>query len=159
MKNYLRLLTVACVFIFTACDNDDEDVNPNRTQLLTSGSWKITSSTVNPALDFNGDGTIETDLTQFIKACTLDDITIYRSDKTYSEEEGATKCDPADPQVFRSGTWALGNNDTELTTTASNTSSATTYKITEISSNTLVLSQSVADSTGTTYTFTSTYKH
>ncbi|MBK0403702.1 lipocalin family protein [Adhaeribacter sp. BT258] len=159
MKNTFRLLTVACVFLFAACDDEDEEANLNRTQLLTSGAWQISSSTVNPARDFNGDGTPETDLTQFIKPCNLDDITIYKTDKTYSEEEGATKCNPASPQVYGTGTWSLGNNDTELTTTATGASSSITYKIEEISANSLRLSQEVTDSSGATYTFTSTWKH
>lgn len=94
----LSLVAVSC--------KKDEDDSPSKTQLLTNGSsktWKINKALI--------DGQ---DVTSIFDDCTLDDNFIFRSDFTYEENEGETKCDSADAQIGDTGVWAFAENETKL---------------------------------------------
>ena len=159
MKNYLLLLAVAASVSLSSCGNDDDEVTPKtKTELLTASGWKATSLTVSPAIDFNMDGTPDSDLMQFVDACSKDDITTFKTDKTYTEDEGATKCDPADPQVFATGNWTFNGDETAVTLTETGATQSDTYTIAELTENTLKYTQTETIS-GQTYTFTGTFSH
>lgn len=160
MKNYLLLLAVAASVSLASCGNDDDDVvAKSKTELLTSSGWKATSLTINPAFDFDGDGVKETDLLAGEAACNTDDITVYKTDKTYTDEEGASKCDPSDPQVYGNGTWTFNGDESVLSTTPAGTGVSTTnYTITELSESTMKLTTTFKDST-VTYTVNGTFTH
>ena len=160
MKNYLLLLAVAASVSLTSCDKDDDTVTTkSKTELLTAGAWKGASLTVNPAIDWDGDGTKETDLTQFVDACSLDDLTIFKADKTYTEEEGASKCTSTDPQVIATGTWAFNGDESAVLLTETGSTTAETYNIAELTANSLKYTESFTDTANVTYTFTSSFTH
>lgn len=163
MKNYLLLLAVAATVGFTSCGKDDDEASKtpakSKTELLTKAGWKTTAITVNPGFDFDNDGTPETDLFTGTDPCDADDITVYKADKTYTEEEGATKCDPTDDQVYGQGTWAFTANEAGLMQVASDSSTMSTFNIAELTENTLKLTESFQGAGGTTYTLTITQTH
>ena len=77
--------------------------------------------------------------------CEKDDITIFKADGTFTIDEGATKCDPDDPQINDSGNYLVSGNILTLYGFA--------FKIESISSTELKLSFDALGTTGT-----STYK-
>ena len=93
-KLCLILLVIA---VFTGCSKDDStDGEPTRKQLLTTVAWKY----VNAGIDANGDGTIDTALPDgTLKDCDKDNTYIFQPDGTGTMNEGATKCDPLNPQT------------------------------------------------------------
>ena len=96
----LLLLTVSC----------QKDTAPSRTQMLTTGKWRTIAQTISPAIDWDGDGDLDTDLHIITDACIKDDYAIFRTDGSVEENEGPSKCDAADPQS-EILTWSLKNND------------------------------------------------
>lgn len=112
------LAVVAIAFLTTmgSCKKDDDDDNNggsgtsvSKAGLLTSGGWIATSFEVTFPAPI---GTI--DQYAMMDACEKDDILYFNSDKTILDDEGATKCDPSDPQSMSGGTWELTDNDTKL---------------------------------------------
>lgn len=73
---------------------------------------------------------------QGVDDCTKDDCTNFKSDKTASFDEGATKCDPTDPQTT-TGTWSLSADGKTLTLTQDGVSLDGT--VVELSSSKMVL--------------------
>lgn len=146
-------------FIMVSCSDDDGGGSgggtpASRTQLLTAKNWSVITLTVEPAIDFDQNGTQETNLIPFIQACTLDDFERYATNGTYTFEEGASKCDPNDPQVYESGTWLWNSDETRLVrNNAGQTSDVLVSALTN-SSMTQVLT---TVQQGVTYTFTATY--
>jgi hypothetical protein len=106
-KVILGVLAMSLVFV--ACKKDEDD-SPTNTQLLTNGSsktWRIDKVLV--------DGV---DVTTSVGACSLDDNFVFNGDMTYEQNEGETKCDSTDSQVYDSGVWMFIENETKLVTVA-----------------------------------------
>lgn len=89
----------------------------SKTQMLTAKTWKTLSLQINPAIDADGNGTTETDITQFYDVCMLDNFYQFNSNLAYTYDEGPTKCDPNAPQTPESGTWAWNTGETQITLT------------------------------------------
>lgn len=161
---YFIFILLAGPFFSGCIDSSDKPIAPattdNNSELLTTAPWKLSAFTVDPAVDVNNDGTPETDLYPIAApdSCTKDDITVFKTDQTYTREEGATKCDTTADQVFESGSWAFSENAKKLTLTKSLDSSSTILDIIILSPTTLKLSYK-EDLNGVNYTFTQTLSH
>ncbi len=105
------LVTCCAILFLFACKKDKE--SKSKTELLTSGSWHVSAYTVDPAIDFDGDGTEETNVYAIMDQCIKDDHTTFIADGSAELDEGATKCDPGDPQTI-SLTWSINQDETQL---------------------------------------------
>ncbi len=92
-------------FVLNSCKKEDAK---SKTDLLTQKAWMIQK-----AESKEGNNPWEDDFPNW-DACSKDDRYIFRVNNTYEFNEGLTKCDPADPQVFDTGSWAFTNNETKL---------------------------------------------
>ncbi len=108
MKMKAKLLTVLSVLLalsFSACKKDDK--KSSATDYLTSGNWKIVS-------DQEKIGSADwVETIGDYDACELDNFYKFNTDNTGVYDEGASKCDPADPQTVPL-TWELLNSGTQL---------------------------------------------
>jgi hypothetical protein len=68
--------------------------------------WVVSSSTVHPAIDINGDGKPDTDLRIVVPDCELDDADQYQGDGTILTDYGRLSCDDEQEQQEESGTWS-----------------------------------------------------
>ena len=109
----MKTIVVTCfaAFCFLACKKDKE--SKSKTELLTNGGWHVTAYTVNPAIDFDGDGTEETDVYAVMDQCIKDDHTTFFTGGTAELDEGATKCSFSDPQTM-SLSWSMTEDETKL---------------------------------------------
>lgn len=113
----LVALSLALLGGLTSCD-DNSDPNPapikTATELLMAKSWKITAVTEKegdePAEDVYVDG----------PTCLQDNIYQFQTGGVFVLDEGATRCNSADPQT-RTGTWAQSNSGMTLTATINQT--------------------------------------
>jgi len=109
------LLSLLCLCFFVSCDKDDEKTEPTKTELLTTSVWIYDSG----GLDTNKDGIPELPFSFLgVQPCLLDNKGTFKSDNTGTNDEGATKCDPALPQSTNF-TWSFANNETNLNITGS----------------------------------------
>ncbi|HPG12611.1 MAG TPA: lipocalin family protein [Chitinophagaceae bacterium] len=108
MKNtglYLVSFLILTGTFFSCKKNNDSP--PTKTELLTTGSWKFNSAT-SSGIDVSG----------ALQSCQKDNIYTFVAGGTGTADEGATKCDPADPQTS-AFTWAWLSNETMLQLSAS----------------------------------------
>ena len=140
MKKVLIFSTL--LIALNACKKDDAKP-ASKADLLTSGTWRLTAAVT----DMDGDGTFETDEYAALGTCFTDNIWTFNSNNSIAVDEGATKCDPSDPQV-QTGSWQLTNNQTNLSFEGE------TYVIQQLDANTLILSQSFGTSSSSKVTFT-----
>lgn len=153
------LLVLGLVILTGSCKKDKEDDPKTKTELLTTGSWKFTAFTVDPPYPiFDDQGNIigtSDDVLGNMDDCSVNDIHSFKTDNTFTFDEGATKCDPADPQTI-SGTWLFKTDETVLSITQDGytqdniilelTESVLKVKYTEVSAS-------------TNYTYTLTFSH
>ena len=130
MKKTIFVVLAAATVAVSSCkkDEDNSSNTPSNTntaskkELLTAKPWKTTGLTIGGA-----------DLWSQFDACEKDNIYTFKTNGVYIDDEGATKCDPADPQIVTTSTWALIENDTKLVYAGD------TAIINEISSSKMVL--------------------
>jgi hypothetical protein len=148
MKKIL-FATLILSSLFIGCSKDDkEDVKqPTKTELLTAHYWQTTAITVDPPLPYFG--TTITDLFSQFENCDKDDIKKFNTNNTIIYDEGATKCDPADPQT-ENGVWSFNSDETILTIDGES------YKVLTLTSTQLKTS-SVELIGDVNYTITSTF--
>lgn len=149
----LLLLTGATI---TLSCNKDEDKNTNtaktKTELLTAAPWKRTALISTPAYDWNADGTFATDILTTMWPCEKDNLDIYKANGIFETNEGATKCNPSDPQSW-TVTWVFAVNETKLIFDGTDE-----YTLVELTETTLKF-QSTFVENGVSYTHVETYGH
>ncbi len=157
-KSLSVLVIFSSVFILHSCKDDSADPIPTvktKTDILTAAAWRISAATVDPALDVAG--TQISDFYAQMDACDKDDLTKYESNKTGVYDEGATKCDPADPQTsIFSWTWDL--SETKIT------EDGETYEVESLTDSELIYSltfdgDDIGGISGIIYKVTITSKH
>lgn len=124
--------------LFTSCKKkvEPEPPKPKTAQeMLTAKSWKFSSGTGK----YSHMGQPYTlNLADEMEACEKDDLEKYAANGTYTLDEGATKCNSDDPQIYESGTWQLLENNTKLKRTDTD-NDATTFEVVSLTETTLKL--------------------
>jgi len=116
-KLLLPILGLVLLISISSCKKDEETTTPTpkktNYELLVGKGWVVSSATSSTPIDWNDDGNRSTDIYAQMDACDKDDFTTYNVNNTYITDEGATKCDPGDPQTW-SGIWLLSSDQTTL---------------------------------------------
>lgn len=107
MKKIISIAAIFFILLIAACNK--KDTAASKTELLTSGSWKLTAVMA----DNDANGTYEADEYAGFSDCFKDNYYTFRANNELELNEGATKCDPADPQT-ETATWQLTQNETHL---------------------------------------------
>jgi hypothetical protein len=137
-------LLATTAFILPSCDKDDDDPGQTRTELITQGTWRLNSATIAGI--------------EIAEDCQLDNTLVFTSAGSGTANEGATKCDPADPQS-ENFTWSFANNETQLVVSGTIfTGGNGTVTIVTLNSTQLVVSQ-VVDVLGSPQTAQLTFVH
>jgi hypothetical protein len=110
MKKALFVALLFAGLATVSCNKDDDDDNNTppvtAVDLITAGAWSI--DTIGFDTDLNG--TIDTEIPGGFEACDLDNTLSFNKDSTGVFDEGAAKCDPADPQTIPFE-WYFKSND------------------------------------------------
>ena len=147
-KSILAILLLA-VFFLSGCSKSSDNPPPpkTKTQLLTQASWKFDNAKVG-GLDVSG----------LLQTCQKDNIIVFVAPNTGTLDEGAAKCNSADPQTV-SFTWNFTNNEQTLhVSTVLFTGGSSDFTIVDLSETQLVLSQNITVQ-GTSQNAVVTFKH
>lgn len=108
MKKNLLTPVILAIFALSlgACSKNSD--KKSTLELLTQSTWKYQIL----GLDADKNGEVDAEDPSF-EACSKDDTYLFKTDNTGVFDEGATKCDPTDPQTG-SFAWQLLNGDKQL---------------------------------------------
>jgi hypothetical protein len=146
----LLLASAFALMALPSCTKDDVELT--KTDLITKANWKMTLVEEKDAAG------VWTDVTSTIEACELDNIHVFKTNLTYEFNEGATKCDAADPQVAETGTWKFENNETQVSFRETGSTTADVADIIKITADSLVFSKTYFEN-GNPYQYKVRFKH
>lgn len=89
---------------FVSCKKDKKSA----TELLTEKTWRMVKS------EFRENSDPYVDEFPFMDACEQDNVVQFLENNTYVITEGATKCDPSDPDISDSGGWTFSQDETHI---------------------------------------------
>jgi len=135
------ILIILSIFLFAACNKKDKVMS--KTDILTSGTWKITALVE----DNDGNGSYETDAYALFQPCTKDDYYTFKSGGQLEMNEGPSKCDPADPQTDNVS-WQFTSNETKINV------DGTEYDIDALNNSTFRIKENYPGLYGAMLTFT-----
>lgn len=108
MKSIITILLGIALVSIVACSKKSSGTS--RTELVTKATWRYENS----GLDVNKDGFIDTSLPPgYVENCDKDNTLTFKSDGTGIMDEGASKCDPGNPQSSPF-TWTFKNGETVI---------------------------------------------
>lgn len=139
MKNQIFTLLIASsafVLIATGCKkNKNDDPTPpakTKTELISTGTWKFSTATVN---GINVSGALQ--------SCQKDNTLTFQANGNGTIDEGATKCNGGDPQSSPY-TWNFANDETILhVSTVLFAGGSNDFNVVEISDTKLTGSQTI----------------
>jgi Lipocalin-like domain len=136
MKKQFGFLIVAITvsFLFlNGCKKSSGGTSKTKTQLITNGSWRLTSAKVPGG----------TSILNFLDDCQKDNIYTFNADGSGTGDDGALKCNMSDPQTV-AFTWNFQANETILfISTPLYTGGNNQFNIISISETSLVVEQIV----------------
>jgi len=103
------LILTMCFSLFLFSCKKDSSTSASKTDLITKAAWKYQDA----GADIDKNGTIDLSISSQLQTCETDNTLTLRSDGTGTLDEGATKCDAADPQSSNVN-WSFSNNETLL---------------------------------------------
>jgi hypothetical protein len=115
MQSKTFIVLALLIASLSGCKKDKEqNQSPSKTELLTSGQWRLTAYTLSPPVDFDGDGSPDSDALALFEPYNRDDLFRFKADGTLEIDEGPTKALASDPQIKNTTTWAFADNQTVL---------------------------------------------
>lgn len=147
------MIAFLCISTLSSCKKDkgDNSSGKTKTELLTSGTWKIKAFSSNPAYDWDGDGDTETDIFGAMDGCEKDGYYTFKSNGTFEVNEGATKCEADDNQT-ETGNWNFIADETKINFDGEE------YTLLELTGSTLKIKDVYTDD-GVDYTDEITFGH
>lgn len=119
----MKFLSLAVLTLIVCACGGDDDPQPISAELLAgtaSKTWYLTDQVAAGFADFEDQ-----------PICVQDDRWVFYSIGTMEQNEGASKCDSADPQVYVNGSWELFPESKTLKLTRSTIVNFTVSKLTE----------------------------
>lgn len=102
MKKIIRILGITLsLVVFASCSNDNGDGSPDTTLNVSNlkGTYKYTGLSVETAVDLNGDGVFNNDLSKEDYKTCLFDNTIEITDTQYTFQMKGAQCDPSETNL------------------------------------------------------------
>ncbi len=150
-----RLLLFSSILILVSmlhinCSKENGSAPPTsktKTELIAKATWKFSDAKVNG-----------TSVSSFLQSCQKDNILTFHSAGTGTADEGATKCDPSDPQTSPF-TWNFQTNETILfVSTPFFSGGSSTFTLVSLTETELIISQNINVS-GSTQNAVITFVH
>ncbi|MVM41966.1 hypothetical protein GO730_37080 [Spirosoma sp. HMF3257] len=152
MKRFTTCLLAAIAtlsLVTSSCKKGDDGVQPannSSTPAFVGKNLIMTSFQVDPAIDLDGDGKLDTDLTVFLRACDKDNTIVFEKNGTLSGSNGQLSCsdDESDPSAIKPSHWTY-NEQTKIIhiTKDSDATDMSDWKVMEASANGLKVELSV----------------
>jgi|Laugresubdmm15sn_1035100.scaffolds.fasta_scaffold73547_1 hypothetical protein len=129
MKRNVLMIILLVVIASSSCSKKEDEKSPTfnpqiKIDFLTTGNWKLTGLSINPAVDRGGQ--MVTDLMPDISSWNKDNTRLFSTNGSGIQDEGPTKMSQTDPQIIPL-LWSLNSDQTKFTLSILYPSGANTY--------------------------------
>ncbi|MEO7924047.1 MAG: hypothetical protein ABIR30_10230 [Chitinophagaceae bacterium] len=145
----LTLLVAASLFIFSACDKNNDPAPKTKTQLVSQSSWKFKSATAN--------GTDISNQDPPFSACRKDNILTFTAAGSGTVAEGTLVCSPPENTAF---TWNFATGETIIhVSTPLYPGTGNDFTLVSVSETEMVLQIGYSPTVGPIILITITFQH
>lgn len=153
MKQFLWALLISTLLL--SCK---EAPAPSKTDLLTAKRWKWVAGSISPAYDIFGIGVlVGDDYYTRLPECWRDDIWIFSAGNKFTHDEGASKCNVADPQSYIKGSWQFEMEENSIKITKEK-GGIMVWDIKELTATSLKITETLKED-GQTYSINYSFGH
>ncbi|MFY8109586.1 MAG: hypothetical protein ACOVO9_11360 [Bacteroidia bacterium] len=171
MKKNILMLLLGTILASSSCNKKDDSSSTStpiydpqvKIDFLTTGNWKITGLSINPAVDRGGQ--MVTDLMPELSSWNKDNTRLFIANGSGIQDEGPTKLSQTDPQIIPL-LWSFNSDQTKFTLSILEPSRTYTYSydMLQLDASTLKYTypedgSKVGGIPGNTYVYTLTYGH
>jgi len=150
MKKSIIILSIATVLIAftTGCKKEETAAVGFDQNLLINNSWKVTNYTMEPNIDYNSDGIIDTDLYTYLygSECMKSNFIVFKADFTAQANHAC----PGNGVTTEPMPWSFTDNNTKF---IANNKTTNIVVLNEIN---FIISANI-EAEGITYKYTITY--
>lgn len=136
-------------FLFVSTFFASSDHHTTQDSPFGNKRWALASSTISPALDVNGDGKPDTDLTILTQVCEKDDSELYTPEGTIITYRGKSRCEEDEEDEEETGTWEYDARTKTLTVHRYDSRRPVISKVVSVSAQQIELSSQHKSSSGT----------
>ncbi|GAB3511402.1 hypothetical protein GCM10027341_50830 [Spirosoma knui] len=115
----LRIGALAALILSgaSACKKDQDNASPSPASApaFVGKSWTMTAYTLDTPIDFDGDGTLDNDLTTFLDECHTDDSVVFEANGKVMGNNGQQRCEADEQAVEQTNTWSFDVSTQVLT--------------------------------------------
>ncbi|MFN8345682.1 MAG: lipocalin family protein [Spirosomataceae bacterium] len=151
--------SLSALLLYVLCLSCKEAVTPpTKTELLTGKSWQWVAGSISPAYDIFGIGILVGE-DYFAKApqCWRDDRWTFSAAYQFTHDEGASRCNIGDPQIYIQGVWKFESEESIIKITKDG-GTEVVWTILELTSSSLKIAETFKEK-GKTYTFQYAFSH
>ncbi|QDK80316.1 hypothetical protein EXU85_17585 [Spirosoma sp. KCTC 42546] len=155
---FMLAVMATLVLATSSCKKGDDGVQPadnTATPAFVGKNLVMTSFQVNPAIDLDGDGKLDTDLMVFLRACDKDNTLVFEKNGTLSGSNGQLSCsdNEADPSAVKPSHWTYNEQTKTIRIVKdSDATDVSEWKVLEASATGLKAEVSIADPSQTSKT-------
>jgi hypothetical protein len=150
------LLAVLLLVICLSCK--EKIPEPTKLELLTGKSWKWIAGSISPAYDVFGIGVlVSDDYFARVPECWRDDRWTFSAVYKFTHDEGASRCNIGDPQIYIQGVWKFETEESTIRITKDG-SGEMIWTINELTSTSLKIAETFKEN-GKMYTFQYSFSH
>ena len=112
-------LFVGLLLSATSCKKDPDAIQPGNpggfVATFEGVRWQIANIILDPAIDIDGDGKPESDVTNLLfRPCDLDNTLVFERGGNFSSDNGKLSCDDDEPAPTKPGTWTYDSATKKL---------------------------------------------
>lgn len=146
----INALLLGVSLLTVSCKKDVSVITPStgstQAPAFVGPQWQMSAFLLDPSVDFDGDGKVDSDILPFMPACDRDNAIIFNPDGKITGVEGKLRCDDEPATNEKPDTWSYNNASKTITITdGDDPKEVSTWEITEASSSKLSIKTTVVE--------------
>lgn len=107
----------ALAMLSNSCKESNGNPTPEESGSFIEKQWKVESMTISPAIDWDADGDLDSDILAVTEECDRDNLIVFEKDQKTTTIYRGVKCDEDEPDKEVDGSWKYDEASKKLVIT------------------------------------------